>query len=250
MVQFTRPSGRAAAVLAFWVAGALSPASAAPADTTPDLQAAVLHSEVLDRPALAATVSAQAGEAVIEKGRQNTYDGLELSSAITWGDGVIFRKVTIQPGKLKAAQRDKKYIYYFADRMNEDTWPKPVMPLANGGLCAEIANPATLRLFFDVVRCGKLLKPQPVVRPIQVVDVDPASAYRGLIYSGRTGDWVTFIYRETSGDPARPPISQEVRFDLTKGPMVEFKGARFEILEVTAERLTYRLISSFAEGGG
>ena len=244
MSPFIRHSRSTAAVLAIWMAGAAPPASAA---SPPDTQSAVLRSEVLDRPPLSATVTAQAGEAMIEKGRQNTYDGLELLSPVTWGDGVLFRKVTIQPGKLKATQRDKKYIYYFADRMSEDTWPKPVTPLADGGLCAEIANPANVRLFFDVVRCGKSLRPPPVVRPIQVVDIDPASAYRALIYSGRAGDWVTFVYRQAFGDPARAPLSQEVRFDLTKSPTVEVKGARIEILDAKPERLTYRVVAPFPD---
>jgi hypothetical protein len=247
MAPFASAWRTAAAVVAFCVAGVLAPAAHA---GEPETQPLVLRSEAIDRPQLGVTASADAGQAVIEKGKQNTYEGLELSSEITWGDGVIFRKFKIQPGKLKAAQRDKKYIYYFPDRMSEDTWPKPVTPFTDGGVCAEIANPSKLRLFVVLGHCINTLKPPPIVRPIEVVDIDPASAYRALIYSGRAGDWVTFVYRQTFGDPTRPPLSQEVRFDLTKGPTVEFKGARFEILDVTGERVTYRLISSFAEGGG
>src|SRR4051812_29839228 len=126
METFRRPMRTAAATLALSIACALaSPGRAAP----PEPQPFFLKSEILDRPQLGATATADAGQAMVEKGRQNTYDGLELSSEVTWGDGVIFRKVTIQPGRLKAAQRDKKYIYYFSDRMNEDTWPKPITPL-------------------------------------------------------------------------------------------------------------------------
>lgn len=80
-----------------------------------------------------------------------------------------------------------------------------------------------------------------------MTDIDTPGFRQELIYNGRSGDTVKFLYREFSGDYARPPFSQEVQYDLKDGSMIGFKSVRIEVLEASNTRLSYRVLSSFPD---
>jgi hypothetical protein len=52
---------------------------------------------------------------------------------------------------------------------------------------------------------------------------------------------VKLLYREFSEDRTRPAFSQEVTSDLKEGTLVDFKGARIEILEATNISIRYKV---------
>lgn len=66
-----------------------------------------------------------------------------------------------------------------------------------------------------------------------------------LVYNGRSGNAVKFIYRELKDDLMRPAFTQEVSYDLSIGEIIGFKGARFKILEATNTQLKYVMLKSF-----
>lgn len=56
-----------------------------------------------------------------------------------------------------------------------------------------------------------------------------------------------FLYREYTSDILRTPFSQEVQYDLKDGAVIEFKGARIEVLDATNTKIKYRVDSSFPD---
>jgi|TARA_B110000259_G_C13897474_1_gene355450 hypothetical protein len=66
-----------------------------------------------------------------------------------------------------------------------------------------------------------------------------------LIYNGRVGDSLKFIYRETVGNNLRPMLTQEIQYDLSKSNRIAFKNLLLDIIEVNNQSITYKLISSF-----
>lgn len=68
-----------------------------------------------------------------------------------------------------------------------------------------------------------------------------------LIYNGRVGDALRFIYREFYNDMARPSFTQEIQYDLGISTIVGFKSAKLEILEATNTKISYLVISHFAD---
>jgi hypothetical protein len=66
-----------------------------------------------------------------------------------------------------------------------------------------------------------------------------------LIYNGRSGDSVKFLYREFMGDMNRASFQQEVSYDLKIGEVIGFKGARFKIIEANNVQLKYQVIEAF-----
>lgn len=68
---------------------------------------------------------------------------------------------------------------------------------------------------------------------------------RTLIYNGRSGDEVKFLYREFSGSTNRQAFQQEVTYDLKIGEIIGFKGARFKIIEADNIGIKYEVIETF-----
>ena len=68
-----------------------------------------------------------------------------------------------------------------------------------------------------------------------------------LIYNGRVGDGLRFIYREFYEDMARPSFTQEIQYDLAISKTIGFKSAELEILEATNTRISYRVLNHFAD---
>ena len=205
------------------------------------------QTEIIDRPPLNVVTKAELGDTIVEKGKVSTYDGLVLRNTVSWGDGVLIKKFTVFPGKLKARTQDANFIYFLSDNMTSGDVLLGTKPWPAGGLCIKKTDPTFLRGFMITGACTATPKPLPDVQRAKVMDVDMPSFRQELIYNGRSGDTVKFLYREFSGDYARPPFSQDVQYDLKDGTTIGFKGARIEIVEASNTQLTYRVVSSFPD---
>lgn len=69
-----------------------------------------------------------------------------------------------------------------------------------------------------------------------------------LLYSGRTGDYITLRYREFSGGYARSAFENEARYDLGESKVISYKGATIEVLEATNQHIKFRLVKGFNDG--
>jgi len=66
-----------------------------------------------------------------------------------------------------------------------------------------------------------------------------------LIYSGRTGNNIKFLYREYKSGLARGAFSQEVQYDVSISNTIKFKEAEIEVIEATNMDLTYKVNAHF-----
>ena len=66
-----------------------------------------------------------------------------------------------------------------------------------------------------------------------------------LIYNGRVGDAIKFIYREFNDGLARPSFTQEIQYDLSRSSIIGFKEARLEVIEATNTVIRYRVNNHF-----
>lgn len=203
--------------------------------------------DMVDRPSLGTVAQAELGDTIVEKGKITTFDGLLLKNEVTWGDGFLLKKFTISPGRLRAKQSDNSYFYYYSDKMTMYDALLGTSPYGAGGICVKKGDPSYVRGFFQTGKCTNNFKPAPEVAPTRVVDLDAPNFKQELIYNGKSGETLKFLYRESSGDYARPSFSQDIQYDLKDGKMIGFKGVRIEVVEASNTRLSYRLISSFPD---
>ena len=66
-----------------------------------------------------------------------------------------------------------------------------------------------------------------------------------FIFNGRVNNSLKFIYREFSGETARPSFTQEVQYDLNQSNIIGFKDLSIEILNATNQEMEYKVITPF-----
>lgn len=68
------------------------------------------------------------------------------------------------------------------------------------------------------------------------------SLKKELIYGGLSQKTISISYREFSDGTARPAFTQEIKYDLTDGDVIGFRGARFKIIKASNILLKYKVL--------
>src|SRR5688500_12099148 len=156
---------------------------------------------IVDLPGIGDVRTAALGDTLVKKGKLNTYDAVILENIVTAGDGILLKKLTLAPGTLKATMRDNERIYYTTPNLTVyDAMLGTQMQL--GGLAVSHNNEKDIKFHISSNPVMKP-KPEPVLTRTKVSDVDRPSFRQELIYNGRTGDSLKFLYREYSSDVLR-----------------------------------------------
>jgi hypothetical protein len=94
---------------------------------------------------------------------------------------------------------------------------------------------------------GKAIVNSGIVRieAADYIDIRLPQFKQELIFNGKSGSSLKFLYREIKGDFLRAPFSQEIQYDLSEGNIVGFKGARLEILSSSNSYIEYKVLRSF-----
>lgn len=201
--------------------------------------------ELVERPALNELATANIGDTVIEKGVRYTYDAIDLVSPLSKAPG-LYVGYDIPPQTLAAVYEDNKHIYYQANRIVLRDMLLGVVA-GGGGICIERADPSNIKVYVQPGQCNLEAKPAPIVEFTTAAAETSPSFVQELIYNGRVGSFVKFMYREFANDLARSAFTQEVQYDLDEGSEIGFKDARIEIVAATNTELQYRVIQSFPD---
>lgn len=201
--------------------------------------------QIIDKPVLNSISTVELGETVVEKGRLSTFSGLSLANELQWGDGLILKKFKVAPGRLRARQQDAKFTYFYSENMTSHDALLGTNPYSGGGLCRAIDGSGPVKGFTVAGRCTMNWNQPPLISSVEIHDLDSTSFRQELIYNGRSGDSLKFLYREFSGDLMRPPFSQDIQYDLTESSTIGFRGVRIEVLEATNTQLRYRVLATF-----
>jgi hypothetical protein len=63
-----------------------------------------------------------------------------------------------------------------------------------------------------------------------------------MIYTGISKGVISVTYREFKNDMARPAFTQDLKFDLSEGRTIGFKGSRFNIIEANNTEIIYEVL--------
>lgn len=200
----------------------------------------------LDAPPVGQVNTQELGDTLVTKGQVRTYDGLVVSGPVNVSSFTV--EYIYPPQTYLARNEDDNWVYYAAaDARIRDvvTGEIPYAPYSSG-VARSKKNPSDLRQYF---KAGLALSPVEMppfeARKVEVAVED--SFRQELIYNGRAGSTVKFLYREIAGGSLRGGFSQDVQYDLSEGNIVGFKGARIEVLEATNARIQYRVLATFPD---
>jgi len=79
------------------------------------------------------------------------------------------------------------------------------------------------------------------------VDVTQPNLQQELIYNGKVGNSVKFLYRELSQNMMRDAFSQDIQYDLSEGNEIGFKGVRLQIIEATNRKIKFKVSAHFIQ---
>ena len=205
----------------------------------------------IDKPAVNEMAMAELGDPILEKGRYRVADAIILSSGTGWNETPLLGpRVMIPEGVMVARLRDDKYTYYYSSRtIAHDPIVGIDLPYANGA-ALRVGNDGTDDVMGVSMPSGAThaLDVVPDLEKTRVTLLDATGYRRQLIYGGRSGDTLRFQYREAAG-PQQPQANQDFEWSLSDGNVVTFRGARIEVMDATNARLSYRILSSFADAG-
>jgi hypothetical protein len=208
-----------------------------------------MHSELTQEPPISQERTAEVGDTLVRSARVTQAPALYLKKELVAKGLGMFAgdKATVKTGILPARYSDASLVCYIS--------LEPVVSgsflgtrTSEGGICESKSRPGSY--YRVVVVTGSN---NGFFEPIGEVDVERTTYTdktapgfsQELIYNGKTGDTVKFLYREFASDMARPAFDQEVTYDLREGSTIGFKGARVEILEATNLDVRYRVLAHF-----
>jgi hypothetical protein len=121
-------------------------------------------------------------------------------------------------------------------------WNCPGNPLIIGDICKEQDGKV-----FLAIATNKIYLEQDFekIKFSKVVIEGKDNFVQEIIYNGRSGNDVKFVYRELSESLIKPIFFQELEYDISKSPVVNFKSVSIKIVSATNTDITYKLISNF-----
>lgn len=147
----------------------------------------------------------------------------------------------IHPQVVKPTAVDEEGTKYF----NASQWSAFGGLSPNGRMAGELRGNFTYKgLCFLIMRSECL--DSEYIETAEYIDLSQPNIKQQLIYNGRVGDYVKFLYREISeGAYLRQPFTQEIQYDLNEGKLIGFKGTRIEVIDATNRQITYKVLKHF-----
>ena len=82
-------------------------------------------------------------------------------------------------------------------------------------------------------------------KEITIEELNSPTDLKELVYNGRVGDAIRFVYREFKNSYARPAFTQEVQYDLSQSDEIGFQDQRMKVIDATNTDITYVVLRNF-----
>ena len=212
----------------------------------------------LEIPENAGEATVAVGETIAARVTMYTYRGIELLAEIDaeqrGGSGAGRPSVLIQPQYLVARGEDSKWVYFSGNVMYKQAGVTNMTgELGTGGLQNRVGglrfskeSPDEYEIWVRQHRGRGFFIENPIeFREATIGAGDDLSTAVELVYGGRDGENLIVIYREHSGSAAEPVVNESVSLAMSSGPAFTVHGVRFEVIDATADTLTYKVLQNF-----
>lgn len=216
--------------------------------------------EIVYSPNVNSEADAEVGESMVSTSRRTVLPGIKLKSEVLHlGENLGHQyNLTIPRGALLVASaHDAEGVFFLSDKPLSFA-TNGVVVHVRGGVYVPNSSPSSTEIFWlgkdritgqDATEVGANgptkvpltdVHPEIPFEPTQVEHWGEESFKRELVYGGISDNTVTVLYREFSDNIARPAFSQELKYDLSKGDVIGFRGARFQVLKVTNTAIKFK----------
>lgn len=203
--------------------------------------------EVIKKPEIGSTSEVSIGESIISTFRKQIVPTLVLINDVIY-DGK-YRGFTntfrIKKGFLKLTRQNPEGRFFTSEEGITIEAVGPTQYL-DGGIFLYNDKPNSAAIFLIQKDTG-YFRIQPIndsnFEVIENKDYWSKDSFnRELVYTGKSGDTISILYREFIDDMARPAFSQEIKYDLTDTKIIGYKSARFEIIDADNLSIHYKTL--------
>lgn len=144
---------------------------------------------------------------------------------------IVTRALTLQPGPLWEAvtlTEEGKYVIFRPLASSLETGSGPRLIITPDGVVEEMEGSYHEwpdRPLFEEA------EPDPKQGPFEFE----------LVYTGRSGDTISLLYREYFDGMARAAFSQKLSYDLAESEQISFRTIDIDVLEATNSNIRYRV---------
>lgn len=204
--------------------------------------------EVVSSPSVNTEAEAEIGTSMVATAKRIRSPGIRLSEGITHqgtNNGYPFT-LAIPAGTLFEAAKDPAGTFYeYPTPLEFRLYTGHVLKV-RGGVFVPSAAPAATEIFWLATDNPNT----PLNDEHPGIQFEPSTAERWgsesfkreLVYGGVSQNTITVLYREFMNDMARPAFSQELKYDLSKGDVIGYRGARFQVLDVTNTTIKFKAL--------
>jgi hypothetical protein len=204
-------------------------------------------------PEIGKTATAEVGQTIISRGFLKRTDAIILSTDAFEPVGSI----TVRAGVLPQVGQNETGKFYSLGQKGKNS---VVKSLLLGGVVRTLMNDSSLNTMNDnfigifvphnrptapviYSEGGASLGSTPIagIEHTSIEEYSEGAFKRELLYTGMSQSTITILYREFKNDFARPAFSQDLKYDLSQGRTIGFKGARFEVESATNTEIVYKV---------
>jgi hypothetical protein len=194
----------------------------------------------VDFPESGVTNLVSIGETLLSQAKVETRNGYRLNNSVTGSFGLF--KMSLDAGDYYQRLESDSHKFFFP--VNPDmVWTKNGHALNSVGFAIRKKDEKVSGWIIDDVHIT--LDQDASLTSKTVTLVNTTNFKQELIYNGKSGNIARFLYREYSGNLARPAFTQELTYDLASSRVIGFKEVRLEVLRTTNTSIQYRVISGF-----
>jgi len=199
-----------------------------------------------DYPAIGEIKTVEVGESLVWKDKQTTIPAIDIEQAIEHpaeNIGLHFT-LTLLPGRYVEKGKDAFGKFYEGKKGCLLQDGKPFTVPHEAGIYVTNLDPKKTEIYALPATLTPLSYEKDGIPFIRAhhQERNELSLKKELVYTGVSKNVVSILYREFKDDIARPAFSQEIKYDLSEGKIVGYRGARFEIIKATNQGLTYKTL--------
>ncbi|MET2896710.1 hypothetical protein ABXV22_00140 [Vibrio rotiferianus] len=192
--------------------------------------------EFFSEPQVGETVEAYVGDYMLDQGKSTTMEYLTLGHLI---DGVAY---DILPGSY-ARIGDYKGIPYFSATNTQGQSIRYAAGLIDPPIALHTKKANEVCVTSVSYQSASCYKGQLKVEDRTITDNQ--SFQQTLIYNGSVGKKINISYREFSDGSARNAFTNNVEYDMSKSNIINYKGARIEVLGYDNTSIKFKVLNHF-----
>jgi hypothetical protein len=207
------------------------------------------QSQLVTMPPLNSESEAEIGQSMVQAARKAVTPAITLTEGIfhpkgsTWVVRSADMEVTIQPSLLRLIGTDQDGSYYQA-APKEAAISFLVSVGGYAGVYVPNNKSAIMQVYWNRNDNEGYKYPHPGIKyeTTTVEEWGTDSFKRELVYQGVSQNTVSIRYREFNDDMARPAFTEDLKYDLSQGDVIGYKGARFQIIKANNLSIRYKVL--------